>query len=412
VTWLDLNELDRTMGALDASLGSVDSAVAMPNECYTSETFYAFERLAVFERSWLGLGRVEQIPEPGDYFTLSVSGEPLVVIRDTEGEINVLSNVCAHRNHLVAQGDGHVGHLLICPLHGWAYGLDGRLVNATQIRDREVFDRPAHCLPALRVEIWNGFIFASHDPDVAPLAPTLAKLNAYAEPYHLDQLRTTPITETPVLPWNWKTMFENGLEPLHTHFLHHGLHDFAPWPEFLAFDDGDGQIMHPTRFREIDQGYNPLNRSLLPILPDLDEHRRSQVMFAAVPPTLYLGFLPDHVFWSLYLPEGPTSMRIRGGLVVHPSARDIPEYARLIDWVNEGQSGLFAQDAGANTSVQLGRASRYARRGPYAREETTLPQWNSWIAQRYRSAYEDLLARELGQPRLVPLDEQPRSLRD
>jgi phenylpropionate dioxygenase-like ring-hydroxylating dioxygenase large terminal subunit len=162
----------------------------------------------------------------------------------------------------------------------------------------------------------------------------------------------------------------------------------------------------------MDQGYNPLNRSLLPILPDLDEQRRSQVMFAAVPPTLYLGFLPDHVFWSLYLPEGPTSMRIRGGLLTHASARDLPAYDRLVEWVGEGQAGLFAQDAGANTSVQLGRASRYARRGPYAREEATLPQWNSWIAQRYRSAYKDLLARELNQSRLVPLDEQPRSLRD
>jgi hypothetical protein len=64
MTWLDLNELERTMGALDASLGSVDSAVAVPNECYTSETFYAFERLAVFERSGWASGAWSRYPNP------------------------------------------------------------------------------------------------------------------------------------------------------------------------------------------------------------------------------------------------------------------------------------------------------------------------------------------------------------
>lgn len=94
MTWLDLNELDRTMGALDASLGTVDSAVAMPNECYTSEMFYAFERLAVFERSWLGLGRVEQIPEPGDYFTLSQWRAPRGHSRHRGGDQRPLQRVC------------------------------------------------------------------------------------------------------------------------------------------------------------------------------------------------------------------------------------------------------------------------------------------------------------------------------
>src|SRR3981189_1294344 len=54
----------------------------------------------------------------------------------------------------------------------------------------------------------------------------------------------------------------------------------------------------------------------------------------------------------------------------------------------------------------LGRTFRYSRRGPSAREETTLPRWNSWIAQRYRAAYEDLLRRDLDKPRPVPLEEQ------
>ncbi|MDY7105606.1 MAG: aromatic ring-hydroxylating dioxygenase subunit alpha [Actinomycetota bacterium] len=380
------DEVRMVLDHLPASTAEVTDARCLPRECYVSDSFFEFERAAVFERSWLGLGRVEQIPEPGDYFTLTVCDEPLLVVRDKAGEVRVLSNVCPHRHHLIAEGDGHTDRNFRCPLHAWSFDHTGELVHATGMNHTD-FDRSQFCLPSLSVEIWNGFIFAHHQPDPPPLAPTLAKVDAEAEPYGLADLVTSPPIDSGPFPWNWKTMFENGIEPFHTHFLHKGQHDFAPFAEFVPWDDDDGAVLHPTRFKQMDQSFNPLWKGLLEPLPGLDERRRTQVMFIAAMPTLYFGLMPDHVFWMLILPEGPGRVRLRNGILHHPSARELPNFEARMQWIIDGLLMLFDEDATANTSVQVGRRSRYARPGPYAAEEVTLPQVNRWLARRYEAGY-------------------------
>jgi phenylpropionate dioxygenase-like ring-hydroxylating dioxygenase large terminal subunit len=399
VSAFDWDELAMVMASLDGATGDVSVASSLPRECYISPTFHEFERVALFERSWLGLGRVEQIPEPGDYFTLTVCEEPLIVTRDHDGEIRVLANVCPHRHHLIASGDGHVDRYFRCPLHSWAFDPAGRLVHAAGMGDVPGFVKADHCLPSLRVEVWNGFIFANHDPDAAPLAPTLRKVEDAAADHHLDELVTIPPVDSGPFPWNWKTMFENGIEPFHTHFLHKGQHDFAPTPGFVDWDDDDGAVLHPTWFREPDQSFNPLWRNLLEPLPGLDIDQRRQVVFVAAMPTLYFGLMPDHVFWMLILPHGPGEVILRNGILHHPDAARLPNFRARMDWIVEGLRLLFVEDSSANTAVQRGRRSRYARPGRYAPEEATLPQVNRWLARRYRAAYDELLATPVALPR-------------
>lgn len=387
---LDRSEIDAVLASLDRAVADVGRARGLPRECYVSPSFFEFERVAVFERSWLGLGRVEQIPEPGDFFTVTVGDEPLVVVRSAAGEVEVLSNVCTHRHHLLVEGAGHLRGHLRCPLHGWAFDTAGRLQHASGMATVGTFDRAEFCLPRLRVETWNGFIFAHHDPAAPALAPSLAKVAQAAAPYDLGGLVTTePIVSGP-FPWNWKTMFENGIEPFHSHFLHKGQHDFASTPTFVDWDDGDGAVLHPTWFREPDQSFNPLWRGLLEPLPGLDVDLRRQVMFVAALPTLYFGLMPDHVFWMLILPDGPGQVMLHNGILHHPSAASLPNFRERIDWIVQGLGLLFAEDSSANRAVQLGRRSRYARPGPYAPEEASLPQVNRWLARAYRSGYDAL----------------------
>ncbi|MCU1455676.1 MAG: hypothetical protein JWN46_3822 [Acidimicrobiales bacterium] len=400
---LDPVELAAVVASLDDATAPVTAAWSLPPACYTSESFYAFEREAVFGRSWLGLGRLEQIPAPGDWFSIEVAGEPLLVVRGAGQEVHVLSNVCTHRQHLIAEGTGHVDRYFRCPLHSWAFERDGTLAHPAGMQDTEGFDRADWCLPRLRAEVWHGFIFANHDPEAAPLAPSLAKLEPEAEAYGLADLVTTEPWDTDVLPWNWKTMHEGGIEPFHSHFLHKGLHEFAPWADFHEFEPGDGAVTHYTRFREPDQSFNPIYRTLLPVFPGLDEERRQRVMFVAMLPTLYFGFMPDHVFWLLVLPESAGSIRLRQGYLVHPDARDVPNFDHRIEWIADGLSAYFRDDATANASTQRGRASRYARRGRYASEEQPLPMVNRWLAERYRAGYRKLVPEQAAtfRPRLV-----------
>src|SRR2546423_8002598 len=66
-----------------------------------SPEHYELERKAIFERTWLNVGRVEQIPRKGSYFTreLSAARTSVIVVRDGDGEIRAFHNMCRHRGN-------------------------------------------------------------------------------------------------------------------------------------------------------------------------------------------------------------------------------------------------------------------------------------------------------------------------
>ena len=132
---------------------------------------------------WLCVGRAERIPEPGDWFTVTICDEPIIVARDKAGDVRAMSAVCQHRAMQVCEGEGN-DTTFKCPYHHWIYGLDGRLLGAPAMERTEDFDKTAGASAPLAVEEWQGFVFVNFDADAAPLAPTLARY----EPY-LEQLR-------------------------------------------------------------------------------------------------------------------------------------------------------------------------------------------------------------------------------
>ena len=389
-------EVLELLSQLDDSVKDVSEARTMPAGVYTSEEFYRFEMESLFAREWLCLGHHSQIPNVGDYFTVQVGPEPLIVVRAEDGSINVMSSICQHRGFPITaeQPDGNAKHFK-CPYHYWSYGLDGHLEGAPEMHKTcDLSSLKAEtALPRLKVEMFHGLIFANMDPAAAPLAPTLSKLDAELENFDLPNLVAMPPIDYPDQPWNWKGMHENALEPYHTSFVHKGYHEVAPASaaQFVEWDDDDGQIMHPTYFRHIDGAVNPTLRAMLPILPGLSEEQRSRVTFASVLPTVFFALMPDQVFIFLVFPESAERMHLRITWLFPQSTIDSPNF----DWIYESQTGandiLNQQDMETNATMQVGQRSRFAPRGRYCWQEETLPQMNRWLAKRYR-AY----ARELG----------------
>jgi phenylpropionate dioxygenase-like ring-hydroxylating dioxygenase large terminal subunit len=120
---------DSFIRSLASSAVDLADAQTLPPECYTSAEFYEFEKEALYNHEWLCVGRADWVANPGDYFTTTLVGEPVVVARTLEGEIRAMSSVCQHRAMLVAEGHGNARGFL-CPYHHWSYTLDGRLVAA------------------------------------------------------------------------------------------------------------------------------------------------------------------------------------------------------------------------------------------------------------------------------------------
>src|SRR5512142_726764 len=99
---------------------------------YTDPAVLAQEKERVFGRTWQVVGHVRQLANPGDYVTTELVGEPLLIVRDTAGELRAFYNVCRHRAGPPAEGCGS-RKVFRCGYHGWTYSLDGRLLNAPEM---------------------------------------------------------------------------------------------------------------------------------------------------------------------------------------------------------------------------------------------------------------------------------------
>jgi phenylpropionate dioxygenase-like ring-hydroxylating dioxygenase large terminal subunit len=383
------------LGRIDASAGTVDKAISLPPECYTSPEWFEFERRAIFDREWLALGHISFIPGPGDYFSITITDEPLLVVRGKDDVIRVLSAVCRHRGHVLGEASGNADGFT-CPFHGWSYDLQGTLTAAPEMKGTLPFEelKRTQCLPSLRTEIWNGFIFVNFDGNAKPLAPRLKVLSEQVKNHDMANLVAPPTVDWAGNPWNWKFMQENALEPYHTHYLHAGPHDFAPsrLASFFDWDEADdGAVFHPTGFLHLDGGFNASTRTLMPTIPGLTEEERRRVMFAAVLPNLFFGAQPDCVFFFLILPESAGRITLRVGLLTTLSNLSLPTAPLLLKSTVDGISIFNDQDVVANTRTHEGLRSRFAPRTRYAPKEQTLAQINSWLVKRYKAYAESLM---------------------
>ena len=373
------------LAAFDAATKPVDEATILPPVLYTSAEFFAFEKQAIFLHDWLCVGRAAQVPNQGDFFTLTLFDEPLIVTRDKDGEVRVLSAVCQHRGMVVVEGSGNCS-TFTCPYHNWIYGTDGRLLGAPAMERAIGFDKSAFALGALRTEEWNGFVFACFDPDVEPLAPSLSKLDDLLAHFRLDHSATIIGETFADLPWNWKVMHENFNDAYHANRLHAGIGDFVPGEKavFLPWDDTDNHVTRLNGHTVFDASFNPMAAAILPVYRGLTDEERWRSMFALVPPTLGMAIVPNGVTYFVVNPKSARTIDIHIGYCFEPAALEDPLFELKLEHEKSGVNNFNVQDIWADTMVQRGLQSVFAPHGRYSWEEETLRQFNRWLVRRYR----------------------------
>jgi len=384
-----MSKLDaKLLASLHESVADVADAKTLPASLYVSPQVLQVEKEALFMREWLAVGRAERIPASGDWFTVDLMDEPIIVVRDKEGSVRAMSAVCQHRAMQVCEGEGN-SSTFKCPYHHWIYGQDGRLLGSPAMERTADFDKAEYGLPPLAVEEWQGFIFVNFDTAAAPLAPTLERYEPYLQNFDLaDAVCPGTFTLTD-LPWNWKVMFENFNDGYHANRLHQYLQDFCP-SDMSAFpvpwDDDSGVIFRTGGYTHIDGGFNATHRVIMDVFPKLTDEERTQSTFALIPPVLCLGTAPDQCFFFLIRPTGPETIDVEIGYIFHPSALNDPLFEEKLALSDAGVQVFVQQDQDATTKVQKGLRSRYAPRGRYSWQEESHVQFNRWLAKRYRAA--------------------------
>ncbi|MFZ5791917.1 MAG: aromatic ring-hydroxylating oxygenase subunit alpha [Pseudomonadota bacterium] len=307
-------ELDRTLDKLRAIADAdLEQATAMPPDIYRSAALYDLERREIFARDWLCVGLAADMPRPGDYLSFSINDQPLFVMRGQDGEIRGFSNVCLHRMMRLVEGRGSCQRL-VCPYHAWTYDLDGRLVGAPHMKRTPGFEARAHRLPAIRTEIWEGWIYVTLNQDVPPVSLLLEPLQRLVAPYRMADYVPVALQDH-VWSTNWKLLTENFMEGYHLPVAHRATvgawfpaeDTWFPAERYDAFTVQTFAKDETARYGRA----HPANTRLE------GRWRYTSVMPSVFPTHMYV-LAPDHLWYLSLRPKSIGEVHVRFGVALAP----------------------------------------------------------------------------------------------
>src|SRR6266849_6768231 len=136
----------------------LERAATIPSSWYSDTEVFELERRAVFGDTWQVVGRADQVADLGSFFTAELAGEPILVVRDEQGDLRAFYNVCRHRAaQVVTEPEGHAKKLR-CRYHGWTYDLAGRLRGTPEFDGVADFCREDNGLAPIAVAVWGPLV--------------------------------------------------------------------------------------------------------------------------------------------------------------------------------------------------------------------------------------------------------------
>jgi phenylpropionate dioxygenase-like ring-hydroxylating dioxygenase large terminal subunit len=351
-------------------------AHAMPKSVYTDPGFLALEQERIFRREWLCAGRAEALPDPGDYMTMQVAGEPVIVLRDRDGQLRAMSNVCRHRMSTLLEGRGNT-RAIVCPYHAWTYNLDGSLRGAAAMGQNASFCKDNIRLPAIRCEVWQGWILVSLNPDAAPPAQSLHEVDALVGHLDMSGYRETFREE---FRWvtNWKVLAENFMESYHLPACHAGTIGGASKLDEMVCPEGFGAFNYHWILKN---DTVPLALAH-PSNTRLQGDDRRMTWLLAIYPSLLITLTPGY-FWYLSLtPDGPGGVNVLFGGGMSPEWLADPAAAAHLAGVRALLDRVNIEDKGCTERVYRGLCAGQSEPGPLSHLERPNFEFAQWIARR------------------------------
>ena len=353
-----------------------ERAHSMPKSLYTSPEFLALEQRHIFARDWLCAGRADSLAQPGDYLTLEITGEPVVVLRDQTGALKAMSNVCRHRMSTLLQGRGQV-RVLTCPYHGWTYNLDGTLRGAPAMTRNAAFCKDDIRLPAVRVENWLGWIMVTLNPDATSPHDQLAEVAALVG--HLD-MGTYVETFRETFEWdtNWKVLAENFMESYHLPVCHSATIGGASRLDEMHCPEGADAFNHHWILKN---DTVPLALAH-PANTTLTGDQRRTTWLLAIYPALLITLTPGY-FWYLSLtPDGPGHVKVLYGGGMSANWMDDPEAPAHLAAVKALLDKVNLEDKGCTERVYRGLLADLSAPGPLSHLERPNYDFAQYLARR------------------------------
>lgn len=270
----------------------------LPWSYYSDPEVLDRERSLLLTKSWQYVAHIGDLGEPASYFPCDVAGVPVVLTRDSTGEIRAFVNVCPHRGTVVCSEPGSRDSL-VCPYHAWRFALDGSLITAPRSDREEWFDPSEYSLEEARLGRWGPFLFAAVSPEAPLFDDWIADVPERVGDSGLDVDDLVFHSKwAGILEANWKVCIENFLECYHCRIAHPGFSkaiDTSP-DEYLL----ETSPTYSTQFGPVREKWSGDFDPRGPI-------ERSQ--FHLLYPNTVINIMPGHPNISIgpVIPRGPTT---------------------------------------------------------------------------------------------------------
>lgn len=270
----------------------IEKSKTIPSSWYYKTGIYEFEMVNIFQQHWQYVCHEGQIPNPGEFYSTIVAGNPIIVFRDTKNQLKAFYNVCKHRGGPLAIKKG-TKTVLQCQYHGWTYLDDGSLRGIPDWNLVELFDKKDFGLEPFEISVWQGLIFARVERNEQTLDNLLSGIEDKIAPLTLGNLQhhSEKIYD---IECNWKTYVDNYLEGYHIPIVHPELADLLDYRSYTTETDGWYSLQHSS-FQNSENLYSV---------------NGGEAFYYFVFPNMMFNILPGRLQMNLVVPVSSTKCKV------------------------------------------------------------------------------------------------------
>lgn len=363
---------------------------SLPARDYFDLAVYESELTSVWYRNWIYAGRSDEIGQAGDFKSIKLGSQNILLVRNADLGINGFFNTCRHRGSILCtddHGNLKTGHIS-CPYHRWTYSLDGALIRTPHLKPTADFDPSDYSLYTVAVEQWGGCLFVNLAGDKASdFSRTMDPSNDHLDNWCLQDLELAHSFQTR-LHCNWKIFWENFVECYHCPGVHPELCDLVPIYQrtHLSYrDEPAWQDHQQDRDPKYRGGLKAGARSWsmdgkihgVPF-PDLtDAELRDGYTYVQNLPSVFIVGHADYVRIVSILPDGPEHVLLKAQwlLAEESMAKEDLALSEIVDF------GLLVlrQDAAICEINQRGIRSIAHRNGVLMPQEYEIVKFHDWL---------------------------------
>ena len=345
----------------------------LPAEYYQTDSIYREEIEKIFYKRWLMVCREEEISDPGEFLTVDVGDENIILVRCDKGEVRAHFNVCRHRGTRMCTEDrGRFDAGVIrCPYHAWQYNFNGSVNAAPLMKEQPGFQKEDFPLFPAHVGIWGGFVFINLAENPVPFEEDLAVLIKKFEPWRMAELRIAHKIEY-TLNCNWKLILQNYQECYHCPGVHPMLNRWTPFRS-ASHDSIEGLAI--GGYMELEKGRGSMTMdgdAAGPPVCDVSGEDLQRVYYYSIFPNFLLTPHPDFVMYHRIRPLAIDCIQNDCFFLLHPDVIADPTKMERFQSAVSFWDLTNRQDWQVCEQMQEGLKSQRFRQGVYAPQEDIL----------------------------------------